>query len=155
MSVLGKFARSIGGKNWFLRVMPMIVPFDRAIGRATKGRLTSMNIKDLPTFLITTTGSRTGQRRTQPLLYAPDGDNFVIAGSNFGKPHHPAWSGNLLANPDAEVMLHGEAIPVRAHLAEGAERERLVSLLTSIWPHYPAYARRSGRHLRIFRLDRR
>jgi deazaflavin-dependent oxidoreductase (nitroreductase family) len=155
MSVLGRIARGIGGKGWFLRIIPIIVPFDRAIGRATRGRISAMNIPELPTFLITTTGRRTGLPRTQPLLFAHDGDSFVVAGSNFGKPDHPAWSGNLLANPDAQVMLHGEVIAVRAHFAEGAERERLMAVLTAVWPHYPTYAKRSGRHLRVFRLDRR
>src|SRR5690606_9897492 len=109
----------------------------------------------LPSLLITTTGRTTGKPRTNPLLYAPDGDGFVVIGSNWGQAHHPAWSANLLANPHATVTVQGTPISVRARLAEGAERERLRALLLRVWPAYATYEQRAaGRTLRIFRLER-
>jgi len=104
---------------------------------------------------LTTTGRRTGRERTNPLLYAVDGDAFIVVGSNWGQQQHPAWSSNLLADPDAVVTLGGQRIPVRATRVEGTERERLWELMRSLWPAYAQYEERSGRHIRVFRLERR
>jgi deazaflavin-dependent oxidoreductase (nitroreductase family) len=90
-----------------------------------------------------------------PILYLADGDAWVIAGSNFGQEHHPAWSANLMANPDATVTVRGRTTAVRAHLAEGEERERLLAALTELWPAFSSYEQWSHRTLRIFRLTPR
>jgi len=129
-----------------------MTPLDRFVGRLTGGRLIALNLA--PCLLLTTTGRRSGQPRTSPLLYAEDGDAFIVLGSNYGQAHQPAWSGNLLANPQAEVLVKGRRVPVRATLVEGAERERLRQLMLERWPAYATYERRAaGRHLRLFRLD--
>jgi deazaflavin-dependent oxidoreductase (nitroreductase family) len=80
----------------------------------------------------------------------------VVIGSNWGQPNHPAWSGNLIANPDATIVVEGATIPVGAELASGEERDRLRRLLIDVWPAYETYEQRAaGRELRIFRLTRR
>jgi deazaflavin-dependent oxidoreductase (nitroreductase family) len=150
--MMGSLARRLGGTRLFALVGRAYVPFDRLLGRVTRGRMLALG---LPSLLITTTGRTSGEPRTNPLLYAADGDGFVVIGSNWGQAHHPAWSSNLLANPEAIVAVRGERIAVRARLAEGAERERLRQLLLRMWPAYQAYERRAaGRTLRIFRLER-
>lgn len=155
MAALSSFARRIGGTLWFARLGRAYVPIDRLLGRLTKGRFVALRLPGVPSLLLTTTGRKTGQRRTQPLLYAPDGDNFIVIGSNWGQQHHPAWSGNLLADPAATVTLAGAEIPVRARLVAGTERERLRESLLSVWPAYGVYERRApDRALRIFRLER-
>lgn len=107
----------------------------------------------LPTLLLTTTGRKSGLPRTVPLLYAPDGDKFIVTASNWGQQNHPAWSGNLLACNEATVALPvGRQIPVRAALAEGAERDRVWPLVTRVWPAYDTYVERSGRAVRVFVL---
>lgn len=104
-------------------------------------------------MLLTTIGRKTGQPRTTPLLFAPDGDGYVVIGSNWGQPHHPAWSGNLLADPSATILLDGRTIPVRATLVDGDDRARLRESLLRVWPAYATYETRSGgRDIRIFRL---
>jgi len=156
MSALSSFARRVGGTRMFSLVGRAYVPLDRLIGRLSRGRFVALGQRDLPCLLITTTGRTTGKPRTNPLLYVPDGDGLVVIGSNWGQAHHPGWSANLLANPDATVTLNGEQFDVRARLTEGAERERLRGLLLKVWPAYAAYEQRAdGRQLRIFRLDRR
>jgi deazaflavin-dependent oxidoreductase (nitroreductase family) len=151
--MLGQVAKRLGGRPWFARLGRMMVPADRALGRLTKGRFVALNMRGLPSMLITTTGRRSGEPRTNPLLYAPDGDAYIVIGSNWGQQHHPAWSGNLLAQPEATVTIGGRQIPVRATLAAGDERERLRSLLLQVWPAYADYEKRAaGRDLRIFRL---
>ena len=148
--------RRVGRAEWFARLARPLVPLDRALGRLTRGRFVAFGLPGLPSLLITTTGRRSGEPRSNPLLYAPDGDAFVVLGSNWGQRHQPAWTGNLLANPQATVTVAGERIPVRARLVTGAERARLHALLLKVWPGYADYERRAGgRDLRMFRLERR
>ena len=131
----------------------LLVPADRLVGRLTRGRVVALGL--VPSLLLTTTGRRSGQPRTNPLSYARDGDAYVVIGSNWGGRAHPAWSSNLLANPGAMVTVRGREIPVRAILARGEERDRLRAELIKVWPAYATYEHRAAhRTLRIFRLDR-
>jgi deazaflavin-dependent oxidoreductase (nitroreductase family) len=156
MPVLAKLARPRRTIRSGQGVGRALVRADRWVGRRTHGRFVALGLRDLPSLLITTTGRKTGLPRTNPLLYAQDGDAFVVIGSNWGQTDHPAWSGNLIAHPDAVVTLRGEDIPVRARLTSGAEKERLRGLLEAIWPAYRLYVQRAaGRDIRIFRLERR
>ena len=75
-----------------------------------------------------------------------------MVGSNFGRPEHPAWTGNLIANPDAEVSFGGRVTPVRAELLDDAAKEAIWPRLTTVWPTYDRYVDRSGRNLRVFLL---
>jgi deazaflavin-dependent oxidoreductase (nitroreductase family) len=151
MSALGTLVRRFSHRRWFARTVRFLVPVDRLIGRVTRGRVVALGIA--PSLIITTTGRRSGQPRSNPLLYVRDGDAYVVIGSNWGQTRHPAWSLNLLAEPTAAVTLDGTRFPVRATLAEGAQRERLWQLLLAEWPAYRTYVERSGgRDIRIFRL---
>ena len=154
--MLSSLLRRAGRAEWFARLARPLVPLDRALGRLTRGRFVAFGLPGLPSLLITTTGRRTGEPRSNPLLYAPDGEAFIVIGSNWGQGHHPAWTGNLLAHPDATVLVDGQQIPVRARLVTGAERARHREMLLEVWPGYADYERRAGgRDLRLFRLDRR
>jgi deazaflavin-dependent oxidoreductase (nitroreductase family) len=102
--------------------------------------------------MLTTIGRRTEQPRQQPLLYTKDGDGYIVVATNFGFPNHPGWSSNLLANPDASIEVRGRRIPIRAVLAEGAERDRLWRLATPTWPAYETFAATTDRTVRVFRL---
>ncbi|MBX7268429.1 nitroreductase family deazaflavin-dependent oxidoreductase [Micromonospora sp. Llam7] len=151
MSVLGSITRRVGRHRWFGTAVRLLVPADRALGRLTRGRVVALGL--VPSLLITTTGRRSGQPRCNPLLYVPDGDAYVVVGSNWGQTHQPAWALNLLAEPSAEVDVRGRRIPVRAEVVTGAERDRLWRLLVTEWPAYEAYVERAGgREIRIFRL---
>jgi deazaflavin-dependent oxidoreductase (nitroreductase family) len=110
----------------------------------------------LPCLLLTVTGRRTGQARSVPLLYSPHGGEFLVVGSNWGERRHPAWSANLLANPEATVQVRGQEVPVLARHVTGAERDKLWAELVLTWPGYDAYAERAGgRELRLFVLTPR
>ena len=146
------FIRRQGSRRWLIRIGLASVPMDRFVGRVSHGRITMLGVVGLPSLILTTTGRRSGLPRSQPLLYTPDGDGLVVVGSNWGNQDHPLWSANLLANPDAVIELRGRQIPVRASLAEGAERERLWRLALAQWPAFMAYDAATERTIRVFRL---
>jgi deazaflavin-dependent oxidoreductase (nitroreductase family) len=154
VAALISFVQRLSHRPWFGAVLRPLVPLDRQVSRWTKGRVSAFGGGWLiPSLLLTTTGRKTGQPRSQPLLFVRDGDAYVVIGSNWGQTHQPAWSGNLLANPDATVTVGGKIVPVRATLATGAERERLFGLLRKVWPAYDTYVQRAGgRDIRVFRL---
>jgi deazaflavin-dependent oxidoreductase (nitroreductase family) len=154
VSRLANSLQKLGHYPWFARFGRAYVPVDRALGRLTKGRFVAFGSRELPSLLITTVGRQSGKLRTVPLLYVPDGEAFIVIASNWGQAHHPAWSYNLAAHPDASVLLNGRTVRVTAHPASGAERERLLDLLLTMWPAYNTYQdRAAGRTLKIFRLE--
>ena len=92
--------RTIWGMNLFQR---LFVPFHVLLYRVSGGRLLG-RLGGLPVLLLTTTGRRTGKRRTLPLLYLEEEDCLVVAASAAGADRHPGWYVNLVANPDVEVQ---------------------------------------------------
>src|ERR1700754_4386114 len=105
---LETFGRSPAG-NWYLRrIAPRIDP---PMLRLTGGRVSS--VYPTPVMLLTTTGAKSGQPRTLPLLYLTDGERLVLMASNYGKPSHPAWYRNLTANPTVEYWRASAAEPTR------------------------------------------
>jgi deazaflavin-dependent oxidoreductase (nitroreductase family) len=144
--------RRLGSRRWFIGLGKAVVPMDRYVGRMSRGRVSVLGMIGLPSCMITTTGRKSGQPRRQPLLYVPDGDGYVLVGSNWGGQAHPGWSANLLADPLATLEVRGRQIPVRAALAEGAERDRLWQLALRTWPAYQNYAAGTERTIRLFRL---
>jgi deazaflavin-dependent oxidoreductase (nitroreductase family) len=107
-------------------------------------------------LLLTTTGSKSGEERTTPLIHREDGDSWVIVASKGGAPEDPAWYTNIqAANGEATIQVKDEVIPVRAHDAEGDERSRLWSKMTEDWPDYDEYAKKTDREIPVVVLERR
>jgi deazaflavin-dependent oxidoreductase (nitroreductase family) len=145
--------RFLGHKPWFAAAARKLVWFDRWARQLTGGRFSPVGDIVLPTLLIVTTGAVTGRPRSQPLAYLRDGDDYIVVGSNWGQEHHPAWSGNLLAHPDARVVLDGTSVDVRAELVTGEPRRTLWARLEEVWPAFRTYEKRAaGREIRLFRL---
>ncbi len=86
--------------------------------------------------LVTTTGRRTGQRRTTPMMFHPDGDRLLLIASNMGAPRHPEWYLNLEADPHVTVEVGAETYEATAVPATGDERERLWSTLKETYPFF-------------------
>jgi F420H(2)-dependent quinone reductase len=84
-----------------------------AIYKGTDGRL-GHNMIGVPCLLLRTTGRKSGQERTNSLVYARDGNDYIVVGSVGGAPHNPGWIYNLRANPDAEIQIGRERTKVRA-----------------------------------------
>ena len=106
-------------------------------------------------LLLTTTGRKSGEQRTTPLIHRTDGDRWVIVASKGGAPEHPGWYENLLADPDASIEVKDETIPVRASTAEGEERSRLWALMAEVWPAYDDYQTKTDREIPVVVLTRR
>ena len=105
-------------------------------------------------LLLTTTGRKTGEKTTTPLIYDLDDDNPVIVASKGGAPEHPGWYRNILKSPEVEVQIKGETFRARARTAEGEERDRLWRLMNGMWPHYDEYQRRTDREIPVVVLER-
>ncbi|MFF7215687.1 nitroreductase/quinone reductase family protein [Streptomyces sp. NPDC008238] len=153
MSLLRTVVQKVSSTRLFAGVGPHVVPaVDRFVHRATRGRVL-LSARMLPGLVLTATGARSGLLRRTPLACMPEeGGTFVLVGSNFGRTDHPAWTGNLLKHPDAEVNWRGRDLPVRAELLTGGEREAVWAALLEFWPPYATYARRVERRIRLFRL---
>jgi deazaflavin-dependent oxidoreductase (nitroreductase family) len=106
-------------------------------------------------LLLTTEGRRSGRRRTTPLIHRTDDDRWVVVASKGGAPDHPGWFKNLEDNPEATIQVRAEKVPVRASVAEGAERRRLWRLMTEVWPDYDAYQGRTDREIPVVVFERR
>jgi deazaflavin-dependent oxidoreductase (nitroreductase family) len=146
-------ARRLGHRRWVAAIGRRLVPFDQWLERTSGGRISIA--WPLPRLRLTTIGRCTGVARTTPLLYARDGADWIVTASNWGQPHHPGWSANLIANPDATIEVGREHVDVHATLATGADRDRLWAAVTTVWPAYNTYAQRAGREIRVFRLTSR
>jgi deazaflavin-dependent oxidoreductase (nitroreductase family) len=149
--VLERFAMSPAGTWYLMHVAPR---FDRAVIPRTNGRLSSMGIDKIG--LVTTTGAKSGKPRTGPLALIHFEGDLLAIGSNYGRESHPAWSANLLADPDCEIEYQGPTRPYRARLLEGEERARAWATATDFYPGYDRYKERCApREIRVFRLTPR
>lgn len=137
------------------RFIRVLVPLDRRLLSASKGRYTVLGPFGFQVLSLTTIGRKSGERRQSPLIYTRVGNRLYLFGSNFGQARHPGWTSNLLANPDAWVAMGGKEIAVRATLLDGEERDRAVGLFMNYLKAYPAYLSRTDREIRVFALDRR
>jgi deazaflavin-dependent oxidoreductase (nitroreductase family) len=99
----------------------------------------------VPTLLLTTTGRKTGERRTTPLIHGRDGDDYLVVASMGGSPQHPNWYRNLLADPSAHIQVQAEHIDVTARTAREDEKERLWKIMADQWPNYDVYQSRTDR----------
>ena len=103
----------------------------------------------VPTLLLTTSGRRTGEPTTTPLIFGRDGDDYVIVASQGGKAEHPGWYRNLAKQPEVELQVKGDRIRGRARTTEGDERARLWREMAEIWPPYDEYATRTDREIPV------
>lgn len=106
------------------------------------------------TLLLTTTGRRSGQARTTPLIYGRDGDRYVVVASRGGAPQHPAWYENLAARPEVTVQVMADRFKARARTASAAARPALWKTMAAIWPPYDEYQAKTSRTIPVVILER-
>jgi deazaflavin-dependent oxidoreductase (nitroreductase family) len=112
------------------------------------------NFANAPMLLLTTTGAKTGQKRTNPLVYLPDGDRLVVFASKAGAPDNPDWYHNLRANPEVTVEVGTETHRAKAVIAQGAERDRLYAEQARRFPTFGTYQAKTTRVIPVIVLER-
>lgn len=105
-----------------------------------------------PLLLLTHRGARTGTKRTNPLAYFRDEDDYVVVASKGGAPTNPDWYHNLLTNPDATIEVGTEAFAVTARQSDDEERERLWAMITSANPAFAEYETKTERRIPVMIL---
>jgi deazaflavin-dependent oxidoreductase (nitroreductase family) len=120
--------------------------------RLTRGRVGG-KVGKAPVLLLTTTGRKSGQKRTAPVVYLQDGERMVVINTNAGNAKVPAWSLNLSAEPQAEVDVGGRTIPVLARIAEGEERSELWRKHIDQYSGFDEYDAELDREPKVFVLD--
>jgi deazaflavin-dependent oxidoreductase (nitroreductase family) len=146
------FGSSRPGAWFFSKTLP---PVDRVLHRVGDGG-TSLPalLAGLPVLMVTTTGRRSGQPRTTPLIAVPVAGDLALLGTNFGQADTPAWVLNLEADGHAEVDYDGTTVPVVARPATDAERAEVWDRAQGVYGGYDKYQQRiSDREIRIFVLE--
>jgi deazaflavin-dependent oxidoreductase (nitroreductase family) len=105
-------------------------------------------------LLLTTTGRRSGEQRTNPLIYGRDGDRYMVVAPKGGSPAPPAWYLNLSESPEVEVQVKGERFKARARTAGADEKPGLWKTMVGEWPDYDAYQEQTEREIPVVVLER-
>ena len=132
---VGQVVQRAAAKPLFAQIVKRVMPpLDRRLSQLTGGRFVLSRLL-VPTLVLTTTGAKSGLKRTTPLATLPDADgSFFVVGSNFGGGAHPGWSANLLATPKATVVFHGATFDVDAHLLDETQKQAVWPRLRAVWP---------------------
>lgn len=129
--------------SWIARFLIALYVFlYRRTRGATGGRLNGM-----PVLLLTTTGRKTGKRRTVPVMYLKEGVSYVVTASNGGREKHPAWWLNLEGNPQAMIEVEGVHQSVVAASVGPEEKRRLWTQLVEQAPFFEDYQKRASREI--------
>ncbi len=122
--------------------------------RANKGEVGGM-WEGRPLLLLTTTGAKTGQRRTNPVMYMHEGDHLYIFASKGGAPTNPDWYHNMLAHPDVTVELGNETFNAIAKPVTGKERDTIYAKWAEMYPQFREYQEKTTRKIPVIELEPR
>lgn len=149
--MIEKFGRTSAGYWYATRVAPRIDP---TLLKVTGGRFSS--VYPLPVMLLTTIGAKSGLRRTLPLVYMTDGDSLIVIASNYGRPGHPAWYRNLVANPRVEVLAGAHSgTYTAAEITDPSERNAAWDKALDAYAGYGDYEiKATNRTIPVIRLTR-
>jgi deazaflavin-dependent oxidoreductase (nitroreductase family) len=142
-----RFSNSLGATG-----LRLVGKLNAPIYRFSRGRVGG-RLGRAPILLLTTTGRKSGQQRTAPVLYLADGERFVVINTNAGNEKTPAWSLNLRANPEAEVEVGRRKVKVRARLADGEERADLWRRHMEQYSGWEFYESKLDREIGVFVLE--
>jgi deazaflavin-dependent oxidoreductase (nitroreductase family) len=120
--------------------------------RANEGKVGGP-FEGAPVLLLTSTGAKSGEQRTTPVVYQQDGERMVIFASKAGAPENPAWFHNLRANPTATVEVGPDTVEVEAVVTDGDERERLFSKQKQLMPQFVDYEQKTARQIPVVALQ--
>ncbi len=132
--------------------MPLFGPQHVERYRATDGA-EGHDWEGTQALLLTTTGRKSGEPRTTPLIYAPYGDSYTVIASKGGSDAPPAWFLNLTEDPAVEVQIKGNRFKARARTASAEEKPRTWASMASEWPDYDKYQSQTEREIPVVVLD--
>jgi deazaflavin-dependent oxidoreductase (nitroreductase family) len=124
---------------------------DKFLNKLSGGKIVITGLSGLPVVFVTTTGARSGQPRTLPLVAIHDRQNsgvFAVVASNFGQKNYPAWYYNMKAHPQVTCSIHEQAQAYVAREAEGEEYQRFWGYAQEIYMGFSKYKQRAS-HRRI------
>lgn len=107
-----------------------------------------------PLLLLTTTGAQSGQPRTTPMMYIPDGNRLLVIASNAGAARHPGWYHNLVARPEVTVEVKTETYKATATVAVGEERQQLWQKIVEAAPFFTEHQAKITRQIPVIILER-
>jgi deazaflavin-dependent oxidoreductase (nitroreductase family) len=147
--VMRRLGRTAAFSKAYSKIGPVIDPKIRDL---KDGRVMAA-VYGLPILALHSVGAKSGQPRVSPLVYVRDGADVMLIGTNFGQPKHPGWTANLLAHPDAEVVIGPVRLAVHAALVDDGTWARQFPHFVAVYPGYANYlGRREGLTPRMFRL---
>ena len=124
----------------------------RILYRLSRGRI-GRRIIDNDMLLLTTVGRHSGKRHTVPLLYLSEGDTVVVIASWGGRPNHPEWYLNLVAEPRVTVQIDGKRRPMRARTANAGERAVWWPRALAAYDGYRSYQSKTDREIPVVLLE--
>jgi deazaflavin-dependent oxidoreductase (nitroreductase family) len=137
-----------------MSVTGQVLRVHEKIYKATDGRVGHKMI-GVPTLLLRTTGRKSGATRTNALVYALDGNDYLVVASNGGAPKNPAWLHNVRAQPDVELQVGRERRPATARVIEQSDPdyERVWKIVNeNNKDRYTAYQEMTSRPIRVVAL---
>ncbi|MGH2833722.1 MAG: nitroreductase family deazaflavin-dependent oxidoreductase [Solirubrobacteraceae bacterium] len=114
--------------------------------RSNEGRVGGM-FEGMSLLLLHHRGAKSGAERLNPLVYSRDGDRYVVYASKAGAPSHPAWYGNVMANPRTTIEVGTDELAVEAFEATGDERDRLFREQKQRAPQFAEYEQKAGERI--------
>jgi deazaflavin-dependent oxidoreductase (nitroreductase family) len=105
-------------------------------------------------LILTTTGRRSGEPRSTPLIYGKRGKDHLVVASKGGAEDHPGWYLNLCEQPEVTVQVRGDRFRAHARTATSEEKPELWRMMTDRWPAYDEYQRKTSRDIPVVVLER-
>jgi deazaflavin-dependent oxidoreductase (nitroreductase family) len=121
--------------------------------RANGGKLGG-GFEGRPVLLLTTTGRKSGEPRTAPMMYLQEDGRLYVFASKGGAPTNPHWYQNLVANPNVTVELGTERFEATARPLEGEEHDRVYAKQAELYPQFGEYQRKCERTIPVVELVR-
>ncbi|MGW4826607.1 nitroreductase family deazaflavin-dependent oxidoreductase [Amycolatopsis japonica] len=109
----------------------------------------------VPLLLLTTTGAKSGEPRTSPVVYLREGGKYVVVASYAGSDMNPAWYHNVVANPMVTIEVGEETFDATATVVEDRdERDRLYGKMAALVSNFTEYEKKTDRVFPVVTLSR-
>jgi deazaflavin-dependent oxidoreductase (nitroreductase family) len=121
--------------------------------RANHGRVTGP-FDGAPLLILHTVGARSGEPRTNIMMYLADGDRYLLFGSNAGADTSPGWYFNTTANPRVRIEVGDDVFDAQATELTGAERDEKYAEQARRYPGFADYEQNTSRIIPVVALSR-